>query len=154
MRLIGLAVVLSLGLTFTPHLAVAQQAGRVTGGALLRWPQDWGVLDPSDKQTASEWDSCRSGVPDVYRIDAEDLLRISVWKNESEAMSRTVPVRPDGKISLPLLNDVPAMGLTALELGGALARKVSEYMPSPNVSVIVCPGPFVRESRRPFTPHD
>src|SRR5207247_9658760 len=113
MLLIGLAVVLSLGLTFTPHLAVAQQAGRVTGGALLRWPQDWGVLDPSDKQTASEWDSCRSGVPDVYRIDAADLLRISGWKNESGGRSMTVPVRPDGKMALQLLKDVTAMGLTA-----------------------------------------
>ena len=85
-------------------------------------------------------DPCRRGVPDVYRIGAEDLLRISVWKNE--AMSRTVPVRPDGKISLPLLNDIPAMGLTALELGEVLARRIAEYMPSPEVSVIVCPDRF------------
>ena len=97
------------------------------------------MLDPSDKQTASEWDSCRSGVPDVYRIDAADLLRISVWKNESEAMSRTVPVRPDGKISLPLLNDVPAMGLTALELGGALARLlVARVVPASSALSLAC----------------
>lgn len=70
-----------------------------------------------------------------YRIGPEDLLQISVWKNE--AMSRTVPVRPDGKISLPLLNDVQAAGLTALELRDVLTQKLTEYMPNPEVSVIV-----------------
>ena len=63
------------------------------------------------------------------------MLQISVWKNEP--MSRAVPVRPDGKISLPLLNDVQAAGLTALELREVLAKKLAEYMPSPEVSVIV-----------------
>ena len=70
-----------------------------------------------------------------YRIGPEDLLQISVWKNE--AMSRAVPVRPDGKISLPLLNDVQAAGLTALELREVLTQKLAEYIPSPEVSVIV-----------------
>jgi len=48
-----------------------------------------------------------------------------------------VPVRPDGKISLPLLNDVQAAGLTTLELREVLTKKLAEYMPSPEVSVIV-----------------
>jgi len=48
-----------------------------------------------------------------------------------------VPVRPDGKISLPLLNDVQAAGLTALELREVLTKKLAEYMPAPEVSVIV-----------------
>ena len=75
--------------------------------------------------------------PDLgqYRIGPEDLLQISVWKNE--AMSRNVPVRPDGKISLPLLNDVQAAGLTALELRDVLTQKLADYMPNPEVSVIV-----------------
>jgi polysaccharide export outer membrane protein len=73
--------------------------------------------------------------PEAYRIGPEDMLQISVWKNE--AMSRAVPVRPDGKISLPLLNDVQAAGLTALELREALTEKLAEFIPSPEVSVIV-----------------
>lgn len=73
--------------------------------------------------------------PETYRIGPEDLLQIAVWKNE--AMTRTVPVRPDGKISLPLLNDVQAAGLTALELRKALTQKLSDFMPNPEVSVIV-----------------
>ena len=70
-----------------------------------------------------------------YRIGAEDLLQITVWKNE--ALSREVPVRPDGMISLPLLNDVRAAGLTPMQLREVLIKRLSEYIPSPEVSVIV-----------------
>ncbi|MGH7303676.1 MAG: polysaccharide biosynthesis/export family protein [Candidatus Rokuibacteriota bacterium] len=73
--------------------------------------------------------------PEVYRIGPEDSLLISVWKND--AMSRAVLVRPDGKISLPLVNDVQASGLTVLELRDVLTGKLKEFMPSPEVSVIV-----------------
>jgi polysaccharide export outer membrane protein len=70
-----------------------------------------------------------------YRIGPEDILQISVWKNE--AITKTVPVRPDGKISLPLVNDVQAAGLTSLELRDVLAKGLAEYIPNPEVSVIV-----------------
>lgn len=70
-----------------------------------------------------------------YRIGPEDLLQVSVWNNE--AMSRTAPVRPDGKISLPLLNDVQAAGLTPMELRDVLMRRLVDYIPHPEVSVIV-----------------
>ena len=73
--------------------------------------------------------------PSDYRIGPEDVLQISVWKNE--ALSRTVPVRPDGKITLPLLNDVEAAGYTPMEFRDVLVAKLTEYMPSPEVSVIV-----------------
>lgn len=77
----------------------------------------------------------RGSAPDAYRIGPEDMLLISVWKNDS--MSRSVLVRPDGKISLPLLNDVQAAGLTSLELRDVLTTKLKEFIPSPEVSVIV-----------------
>ncbi|MGH9856883.1 MAG: polysaccharide biosynthesis/export family protein, partial [Acidobacteriota bacterium] len=70
-----------------------------------------------------------------YRIGTEDVLDIAVWNNT--AISRTVPVRPDGKISLPLLNDVQAAGLTPMELREILSKKLAEYLPAPEVSVIV-----------------
>ena len=73
--------------------------------------------------------------PDGYRIGPEDMLQIGVWKND--AMSRTVPVRPDGMISLPLLNDVKAAGLTPMELRDLLIKSLAEYMPTPEVSVIL-----------------
>jgi polysaccharide biosynthesis/export protein len=73
--------------------------------------------------------------PDDYRIGPEDALQIIVWKNE--ALSRPVTVRPDGKISLPLLNDVQASGLTAMQLRDDLIKKFTEFMPSPEVSVLI-----------------
>lgn len=70
-----------------------------------------------------------------YKIGPEDVLAISVWKNEP--MSRVLPVRPDGMISLPLLDDVMAAGLTPTELRNVLAQRLAEYVPSPAVTVIV-----------------
>jgi polysaccharide export outer membrane protein len=68
-------------------------------------------------------------------IGPEDVLLINVWNNA--ALSVTVPVRPDGKISLPLLNDVQAAGLTPLALRETLIKRLAEYVPTPEVSVIV-----------------
>jgi polysaccharide export outer membrane protein len=75
------------------------------------------------------------GPTQQYRIGPEDTLLISVWKNE--AISRTVPVRPDGMVSLPLVNDVEAAGLTTMELRDLLTKKLAEYIPNPEVSVIL-----------------
>ena len=76
-----------------------------------------------------------AGVDGDYKIGPEDVLDIAVWNNT--AISRTVPVRPDGKISLPLLNDVQAAGLTPMQLRDVLTKKLVEYVPAPEVSVIV-----------------
>jgi polysaccharide export outer membrane protein len=70
-----------------------------------------------------------------YVIGPGDVLQISVWKNES--LSRLVPVRPDGKISMPLLHDVQAAGLTAMQLRDKIARALAEFLPNPEVSVSV-----------------
>ena len=72
---------------------------------------------------------------DAFRIGAEDILDVQVWKNAE--LSRVVPVRPDGKISLPLVNDIQAAGLTASELREQVTQRLSEFIPSPEVSVIV-----------------
>jgi polysaccharide export outer membrane protein len=70
-----------------------------------------------------------------YRIGADDVLTINVW-HEPE-VSSNVPVRPDGKISLPLLGDVQAAGLTPTELQNELRTRFTKYLIGPNVSVIV-----------------
>jgi polysaccharide export outer membrane protein len=70
-----------------------------------------------------------------YRIGPEDLLDISVWKNPE--LSRTVPVRPDGKVSLPLVNDIQAAGLTPTALREQLIERLAEFIPAPEVAVIV-----------------
>jgi len=70
-----------------------------------------------------------------YRIGAQDVLRIDVWK-ELE-LTRTVPVRPDGKISLPLLNDVQAAGLTATQLAAVITEGLKKFINAPQVTVTV-----------------
>ena len=72
---------------------------------------------------------------DDYIIGPEDVLYIHIWKEE--AMTKTVPVRMDGKISLPLLDDIRAEGLTPLQLKQALIKKLKESIENPSVSVTV-----------------
>jgi len=70
-----------------------------------------------------------------YTIGPADVLEIAVWQNT--LISRTVPVRPDGKISLPVINDVQAAGLTPLQLQSNLNKALAGYIQTPEVSVIV-----------------
>jgi polysaccharide export outer membrane protein len=71
----------------------------------------------------------------TYVIGATDVLDINVWKEPD--VSRTVPVRPDGKISLPLLNDIQAAGLTPMQLQAVVTEGLKKYMSDPQVTVIV-----------------
>jgi polysaccharide export outer membrane protein len=71
----------------------------------------------------------------TYVIGPEDVLTIDVW-NEKE-LSGPVPVRPDGKISVPLLNDVQAAGLTPMQLMSSLTEKLKKYVADPTVTVTV-----------------
>ena len=73
--------------------------------------------------------------PVPFQIGPEDILDISVWKNPE--LSRTVPVRPDGKVSLPLVNDIQAAGLTPSTLREQVTERLAEFIPSPEVSVMV-----------------
>jgi polysaccharide export outer membrane protein len=68
-----------------------------------------------------------------YKIGAQDVLRIDVWKEPE--ISRTAPVRPDGRISLPLINDVQAAGLTAAQLAAVIADGLRKYITNPQVTV-------------------
>jgi len=70
-----------------------------------------------------------------YIIGADDTLHISVWKEPD--LSETLPVRPDGKISLPLLNDVVAAGLTPSQLADSITTKLKKYIADPRVTVVV-----------------
>jgi len=70
-----------------------------------------------------------------YSIAPEDVLTIDVWKEPE--ISRTVPVRRDGKISLPLLNDLQAAGLTPTQLGAEIVEKLRATILHPQVTVIV-----------------
>jgi polysaccharide export outer membrane protein len=71
----------------------------------------------------------------AYVIGPEDVLDINVWKEPD--VSRVVPVRPDGRISLPLINDVQAAGLSPQELAGMVTERLRKYFNEPQVTVIV-----------------
>ena len=70
-----------------------------------------------------------------YRIGVDDVLTISVWHEPD--LSRTVPVRPDGQISLPLVGDIKAAGKTAVELQSELRLSLAKFVKDPEVNVIV-----------------
>jgi len=70
-----------------------------------------------------------------YTIGPQDVLDISVWKEPE--LTRSVPVRPDGKISLPLLNDVQAAGLTPSQLAAQITTSLKKFVTEPQVTVIV-----------------
>jgi polysaccharide export outer membrane protein len=70
-----------------------------------------------------------------YVIGPSDVLTITVWKETT--LSGTILVRPDGMVSLTLLGDVQAAGLTPLQLSDAISTKLKKYIQDPNVSVVV-----------------
>ena len=72
---------------------------------------------------------------DIYIIGADDVLHISVWKEPE--LTTTLPVRSDGQISLPLVNDVQAAGLTPMQLAASLTDKLRRFIDGPRVTVAV-----------------
>jgi len=72
----------------------------------------------------------------AYKIGPQDILRIDVWK-EPEVSRSGLPVRPDGKVSLPLVNDVQAAGLSPLDLSKVITDGLKKFMNNPQVTVSV-----------------
>src|SRR5438094_2022079 len=70
-----------------------------------------------------------------YIIGPEDTLFVSVWKEPD--LTATLPVRADGMISLPLLNDVQAAGLTPMQLAASITEKLKKYVSDPHVTIVV-----------------
>jgi len=100
--------------------------------------QDAGSKQPNQPAvpaTATEVSKAPATIEGNYVIGAQDVLDVSVWKEPE--VSRVVPVRPDGKISLPLLNDVQAAGLTPAALAAQITESLKKFVTSPQVTVIV-----------------
>jgi polysaccharide biosynthesis/export protein len=76
-----------------------------------------------------------SQVGPTYVIGPEDVLLVSVWKEPD--LTNTLPVRADGMISLPLLNDVQASGLTPMQLADSITDKLKKYISDPHVTIVV-----------------
>jgi polysaccharide biosynthesis/export protein len=70
-----------------------------------------------------------------YRIGVDDTVSINVWRNPE--LTITVPVRPDGKVSMPLIGDVNAAGLTPVEVAAGIQKLLQNFIRDPNVTVIV-----------------
>ena len=124
------------------------------------------ITEPrSDKPTtearsSQPADAVQTGAGSDYVIGADDTLHISVWKEPD--LSETLPVRPDGKISMPLLNDIPAAGLTPLQLKDSITEKLKKYIADPRVTVVVTAmnsrrifitGEVVHSGPMPLLPH-
>jgi polysaccharide export outer membrane protein len=99
-------------------------------------PSKVGDAKAGEAKTGKPSDAVQqTGVSPDYVIGADDILHISVWKEPE--LSEQLPVRPDGKISMPLLNDIPAAGLTPLALKDSITEKLKKYIADPRVTVIV-----------------
>lgn len=95
-----------------------------------------------------------------YVIGSDDVLKITVWKEPD--LSETLPVRPDGKISMPLLDDIPAAGMTPLMLRDLITARLKKYIDDPRVTVVVTAmnsrrvfvsGEVVHSGPMPLLPH-
>jgi polysaccharide export outer membrane protein len=110
----------------------------VSGAAQNPAPQKTGKSDGKPAATpaidAAALAKAASDDPD-YVIGSEDVLSVNVWKEPE--VTKVVPVRPDGKISLPLLNDVQAAGLTPQQLAAAITEGLKKFMAGPQVTIIV-----------------
>jgi polysaccharide export outer membrane protein len=78
-------------------------------------------------------DEAAKPVSKEFLLGPEDVLEVTVWRNQD--LSRTVVVRPDGKISLPLIGDVQASGLNSSQVAAKIAQRLTEFKENPNVSV-------------------
>ena len=85
--------------------------------------------------TAGDTSQLTAANNSTYVIGPEDGLHIAVWKEAD--LTASLPVRPDGKISLPLLNDVQASGLTPMQLADSITEKLKKYVTDPRVTVVV-----------------
>jgi polysaccharide biosynthesis/export protein len=99
------------------------------------------AAEPATAQAASEGaqqaaqDEAAAAVSPDYRIGPGDTLKVSVFQNDN--LTVTLPVRPDGKISTPLVEDMVAVGKTPSQLARDIEKSLAEYIKSPKVSVVV-----------------
>ena len=120
-------------LSFAGNVALGSGSGKAVG------PQDAEKPSPVGQAGKKADDQPNAPSPkhitDDYVIGPSDVLAINVWKDAE--LTRTVPVRPDGKISLPLIGELQVSGLTALTVQRMVTQRLKEYISDPEVTVIV-----------------
>src|SRR5262245_47932408 len=90
---------------------------------------------PQTTNTAPNKSVASPTLPKDYVIGVEDVLSVLFWKDKE--LSAEVLVRPDGKISLPMLNDLPAAGMTPEQLAAAVQQAAAKYVRDPGVTVMI-----------------
>jgi polysaccharide biosynthesis/export protein len=128
--LTALGVVLGSGV-----LCAGQQSSPPTGTKPTGTSHDDVATSPNYSSSLKKTDSANQPTPTGYRIGTEDELQISVWKEPD--FSTSVVVRPDGMITLPLLNDLYVVGLQTTDLQALLTEKLKPFVNEPQVTVIV-----------------
>lgn len=126
---LALIAVASVAHTAVSELSQAEQigAGNVVAAAGQAAAAAVGATEKLEKPSLI--------VTTDYWIGPEDVLDITVWRNVD--LSKQVTVRPDGRISLPLIGDITAVGKTAAELAEAISAKLKEFKENPQVSIVV-----------------
>jgi polysaccharide biosynthesis/export protein len=104
-----------------------------SGNAANANPRDGKVA--KEKNASPDTRPVPAAVRSDYVIGPDDNLKISVWKEPD--MTVSLPVRPDGKISIPLLDDVQAAGMTPMQLADSIKTKLKKYIEDPRVTVVV-----------------
>jgi polysaccharide export outer membrane protein len=109
---------------------MAMVASYAIAGCMCAWAQ---AGDPNQPSVAQAQPA--NAAPPDYVLGSDDQLHITVWKEADFTV--TLPVRPDGKISLPLINDIQAAGLTPMQLRESITEKLKKYIADPRVTVVV-----------------
>jgi polysaccharide export outer membrane protein len=110
-------------------------SGTLVLAALVLGPVATGAQSARETGTAAPVTNTRAWANEEYRLGPGDKLRVEVYKDAQ--LSQSLQVRPDGKITLPLVGDMAAAGKTPIELRDALAASLKEYVNNPVVTVIV-----------------
>jgi polysaccharide biosynthesis/export protein len=116
-------------------LAALLMATSVTANGQDPAPQEKKEEGKNSKSQATPGPAQTAMEDPAYKIGAQDVLKIDVWREDQ--LTRTVPVRPDGKITLPLLNDIQAVGLAPMELAAAIRNELKKFITDPQVTVSV-----------------
>jgi polysaccharide export outer membrane protein len=135
----GTAAALVAFVAWAP-IAVAQaeeaEAAPAEQGSPVAQPESWPVEEAAAPAPApAPTPGALSGDAPDYEIGAADVVRVMVWRNPE--LSTEVPVRPDGRISVPLLGDIQAAGFTTATLRDRIAEGLSEFITAPDVTVTV-----------------
>jgi polysaccharide export outer membrane protein len=126
---IKIAILFGTGLLTTALLGQDKMATSDSAKAPVAQPNAQQTDKPAATEPQGFWNA-----PD-YVIGPDDTLHISVWKEPD--LSETLPVRPDGKISMPLLDDIPAAGMTPELLKELITARLKKYLADPRVTVVV-----------------